>query len=93
MARTFGERFVDEFQRAGGSTDAWAPDAVKALKNADRRRFISALSRVSSESAKTLVIAAHTAEPETLARTAATQQRSHAAHSDPWLEMMGFRLP
>ena len=53
MARTFGERFVDEFRRAGGSTAAWAPEAVEALKNADRRTFIAALNRVSSASAKT----------------------------------------
>ena len=71
MARTFGERFLDEFQRAGGSTSGWSPRAVEAMKQANRRTFVDALSRVSSESAKTLTIAAHTAEPETLARRAA----------------------
>jgi hypothetical protein len=88
MARTFGERFVEEFRRAGGSTAAWAPAAVEALKNADRRTFIAALNKVSSAWAKTLVIAAHTAEPETLARRAVKQARADGAKNDAWLEMV-----
>ena len=90
MARTFGERFVEEFRRAGGSTAAWAPAAVEALKKADRRTFIAALSKVSSASAKTLVIAAHTAEPETLARRAVRQARAEAADNDALLAMVAF---
>ena len=82
MAQTFGERFVEEFRRAGGSTAAWAPPAVEALKSADRRGFIAALSKVSSASAKTLVIAAHTAEPETLERRAIKQARADEAKND-----------
>ena len=57
MARTFGERFVEEFRRAGGSTGTWPPDAIEVLKNADRRAFIAALGKVSSASAKTLAVA------------------------------------
>ena len=75
MPRSFGERFVEEFRLAGGSTRTWAPAALEALKKADRRAFISALSKVSSDSAKSLAIAAHTAEPETLARRAVTLAR------------------
>jgi hypothetical protein len=92
MARTFGERFVEEFRRAGGSTAAWAPAAVDAIKKADRRAFIASLNKVSSASAKTLVIAAHTAEPETLARRAVEQARAHAADNDPWPEMLAFMV-
>ena len=36
MAQTFGARFVEEFQRSGGSTASWSPAALKALRNADR---------------------------------------------------------
>jgi hypothetical protein len=92
MARTFGERFVDEFRRAGGATTAWPPNAMEALKSADRRGFIAALSKVSSASAKTLVIAAHTAEPETLARRAAKQARADEAKNDPWLAEVAVML-
>ncbi len=82
MARTFGERFLDEFRRPGGATTAWSPNAIEALKTSDRRGFIAALSKVSSASAKTLVIAAHTAEPETLARRAAKESRDDGADAD-----------
>ena len=78
MARTFGERFVEEFRRAGGSTGAWPAHAIEALRNADRRGFIDALRKVPSAPAKALAIAAHTAEPETLARRAATHARVEA---------------
>ena len=89
---TFGERFVEEFRRAGGSTAAWAPAAVEALKKADRRTFIAALNRVSSASAKTLAIAAHTAEPETLARRAVKQARADKAENDACLAMVAVML-
>ena len=92
MARTFGERFVEEFRRAGGSTATWAPAAVEALKKADRRTFIAALNKVSSASAKTLVIAAHTAEPETLARRAVKQARADEADNDALLAMVAVVL-
>ena len=88
MARSFGARFIDEFRRAGGSTAAWPPAATEALKNADRRAFIKALSKVSSASAKTLAIAAHTAEPETLARRAVTLARRKAADDNAWILML-----
>ena len=71
MERTFGERFLEEYLRAGGAADHWPPKAKAALKKSDRRSFIDALSRASADLAKTLIIAAHTAEPETLARRAA----------------------
>ena len=92
MARTFGERFVEEFRRAGGATAPWAPAAVEALKQADRRTFIAALNSVSSASAKTLVIAAHTAEPETLARRAVKQALADAADNDSWVEILAFMV-
>lgn len=92
MARTFGERFVDEFRRAGGATNAWPPNAIEALKTSDRRGFIAALSKVSSASAKTLAIAAHTAEPETLARRAVKQARADEAANDMWLAMLAVML-
>ena len=88
MARSFGVRFIEEFRRAGGSTDKWPSDAITALASADRRRFIDVLSKVSSASAKTLVIAAHTAEPETLARRAVTLTAREAADDDSWLLML-----
>jgi hypothetical protein len=92
MARTFGERFVDEFRRAGGATSAWPRNAIEALKTSDRRSFIAALSKVSSASAKTLVIAAHTAEPETLARRAAKLARADEAENVTWLAMVAVML-
>lgn len=88
MARSFGERFVEEFRRAGGSTAAWAPAALESLKKADRHAFISALSKVSSDAAKSLAIAAHTAEPETLARRAVALARRRQAADDDWLIML-----
>lgn len=68
--RTYGWRFIEEFQRAGGSTSAWPPAALDALRKADRRTFIDALGRVAGPVAKSLLVAAHTAEPEALARRA-----------------------
>jgi len=88
MARTIGVRFLEEFQRVGGSISDWTPQAVEALKNADRRAFSDALGKVSSESAKILTIAAHTAEPETLARRAAALARKDNAADDLWLLML-----
>jgi hypothetical protein len=93
MARTFGARFVEEFQRSGGSTAAWPPAALEALKKADRRRFIEALGKISSASAKTLVIAAHTAEPETLGRRAAAQALSDATADNVWPLLMMILSP
>jgi hypothetical protein len=84
MARTFGARFVEEFQRSGGSTAAWPPAGVEALKNADRRTFIDALGKISSASAKALAIAAHTAEPEVLGRRAAAQMQADASRDSLW---------
>jgi hypothetical protein len=93
MARTFGERFVEEFRRGGGSTGAWPADAIDALKNADRRAFIAALRKVSSASAKTLAVAAHTAEPETLARRAAKEWRDDGANAEMWLVLLAIMAP
>ena len=86
---------MDEFRRAGGATTASPPNAIEALKTADRRGFIAALIRVSSASAKTLVtlvIAAHPAEPETLARRAVKQARADEAENDTWLAMLAVML-
>ena len=62
MARTFGERFVEEFERAGGTTAGWDAARRATLLRADRRAFIAAMERVNSGWAKELLIAAHTAE-------------------------------
>ena len=86
MARSFGERFIEEYRRAGGSTDNWPADAEIALKRAARKAFITAFERVSSEFGKTLVIAAHTAEPETLARRVAIA-RSVGDDDGSWMAL------
>jgi hypothetical protein len=91
MAQTFGARFVEEFQRSGGSTAS--PAALKALRNADRRTFIEAIGKVSSPSAKALAIAAHTAEPETLGRRAATQEQVDASRDNLWPLLLAGLLP
>jgi hypothetical protein len=46
----------------------WPEQAVARLDQADRRQFIDALMKASSSAASKLAIAAHTAEPETLAK-------------------------
>ena len=66
--RTFGDRFLTEFRRLGGSTRDWPEQAVTLLDRADRHQFIEALTKASSSAASKLAIAAHTAEPETLAK-------------------------
>jgi hypothetical protein len=93
MAQIFGARFVEEFQRSGGSTASWSPAALKALRNADRRTFIEALGKVSSPSAKALAIAAHTAEPEALGRRAATQGQVDASRDNLWPWLLAGLLP
>ena len=65
---TFGNRFLTEFRRLGGSTQDWPEHAVTVLNQADGRQFIDALTKASSSAASKLAIAAHTAEPETLAK-------------------------
>jgi hypothetical protein len=68
--QTFGNRFLAEFRRLGGSTSGWPATAVTRLKEADRRHFIDALRKASPRTAAQLVITAHTAEPEKLAKRA-----------------------
>ena len=65
---TFGYRFLTEFRRLGGSTRDWPEHAVTVLNQADRRQFIDALMKASSSAASKLAIAAHTNDPETLAK-------------------------
>ena len=67
---TFGNRFLTEFRRLAGSTRDWPEHAVTVLNQANRRQFIEALMKASSSAASKLAIAAHTAEPETLAKRA-----------------------
>lgn len=76
---TFGARFLAEFRRLGGSTDDWPPRAVEAIERADRRAFAATLGRLPRPTGSALIVAAHTAEPETLARRLADQQREDAA--------------
>jgi hypothetical protein len=68
--RTFGTRFLAEFRRLGGSTNAWPHEAVAALAAADRSTFISLLESRRSKIDRELRVAAHTAEPEVLAQRA-----------------------
>ena len=68
--QTFGNRFLREFRRLNGSTRNWPDRVVTLLNQADRRRFIDALEKASSTMAKQLAVAAHTAEPEKLAKRA-----------------------
>ena len=77
--QTFGNRFLTEFHRLGGSTRNWPEQAVARLDKADRRQFIDALAKASSTAASQLVIAAHTAEPETLAKRAIELTNSDGA--------------
>jgi hypothetical protein len=67
---TFGTRFLAEFRRLGGSTEAWPPQAVAALAAADRGKFISLVDSRRSKISRDLTVAAHTAEPEALAKRA-----------------------
>jgi hypothetical protein len=87
--QTFGNRFLTEFHRLGGSTVTWPEAAVALVNQAGRRQFIDALSRASSSTAKALVIAAHTAEPEKLAKRAVALNRSsHGAGAELLLIMV-----
>jgi hypothetical protein len=80
--QTFGNRFLTEFRRLNGSTRNWPDRAVTLLDRADRRRFIDALEKASSTTAKRLVIAAHTAEPEKLAKRAVELNTSKAGQAE-----------
>jgi hypothetical protein len=53
---------------AGELTRDWPEQAFPRLDQAHRRQFIDALTKASSSAASKLAIAAHTAEPETLAK-------------------------
>ena len=64
----FGNRFLTEFGRLSGSTRDWLEGGGEHLDLVDRREFIDALTKASSTAASQLLIAAHTAEPETLAK-------------------------
>jgi hypothetical protein len=75
-AQTFGNRFLTEFRRLGGTTQNWPQHALTLLDEADRRRFIDALRSASPGTAKQLTIAAHTAEPERLAKEAVDLMRA-----------------
>jgi hypothetical protein len=68
--QTFGARFLEEFRRLGGSTKAWPEGAVERFAAADRRQLIALLETRRSQVSSELLIAAHTAEPEALARRA-----------------------
>ena len=67
---TFGTRFLAEFRRLGGSTEAWPPQAVAALAAAHRGKFISLVDSRRSKISRDLTVAAHPAEPEALAKRA-----------------------
>lgn len=67
---TFGTRFLAEFRRLGGSTEEWPSTAVAALAAADRRKFIFLMESQRSKISSELRVAAHTADPEALAKRA-----------------------
>jgi hypothetical protein len=79
---TFGKRFLMEFRRLGGTTQNWPDRAVTLLEHADRRQFIDALKTGSSKTAAALGIAAHTDEPERLARRAVEFEKQKNASAD-----------
>lgn len=66
--RTFGARFLDEFRRVGGSTEGWPESTLAAVAAADRRAFITALDGRGAQLDREMLVAAHTAEPEALAK-------------------------
>lgn len=80
--QTFGNRFLIEFRRLKGSTKNWPDGAVTLLDQADRRRFIDALEKASSTTAKQLAVAAHTAEPEQLAKRAVELNTSKTGEAE-----------
>jgi hypothetical protein len=77
--QTFGNRFLAEFRRLGGSTRDWPAQALVLLDRADRRQFIDALTKASSTVASQLAIAAHTADPERIAKRAIELTKSDGA--------------
>ena len=79
---TFGSRFLTEFRRLNGSTKNWPDRVVTLLNQADRRRFIDALEKGSATMAKRLVVAAHTAEPEQLAKRAVELNTSKTGEAE-----------
>jgi hypothetical protein len=81
--QTFGNRFLAEFRRLGGSTNNWPERALTVLNEADRRQFIDALRKASPRTAAQLVITAHTAEPEKLAKRAVELTKPKPADSGP----------
>jgi hypothetical protein len=85
-AETFGTRFLAEFRRLGGSTQSWPAPAVKAIEEADRRRFGALLAKPSTQIASDLRVAAHTAEPEMLARRAL--EHVHRTGGE-WMVLLG----
>jgi hypothetical protein len=84
--QTFGNRFLTEFRRLGGSTRSWPERAVALLNEADRRQFIDALRKASPATAAQLVITAHTAEPKKLAKRAVELTKPKPPDpSPPWI--------
>jgi hypothetical protein len=85
---TFGARFLTEFRRLGGSTEDWPPQAVAALAAADRRKFITLLESCRSKIGSELIVAAHTAEPETLAKRAFAHAPVQQADGGEFLSLL-----
>ena len=85
--QTFGKRFLAEFKRLGGATSDWPETAVTRLKEADRRQFIDALRDASPRTAVQLLVTAHTAEPENLAKRAVELTKPKPADPGP---ILGF---
>jgi hypothetical protein len=71
--QTFGARFLTEFRRLGGSTEGWPERTLAAVAAADRRTFIAALQGRRSLLDAEMLVAAHTAEPEAVAKRAAAR--------------------
>ena len=66
--QAFGARFLTEFHRLGGSTQSWPESTLAAVAAADRRTFVAALEGRRSQLDREMLVAAHTAEPEALAK-------------------------
>jgi hypothetical protein len=80
--QTFGARFLTEFRHLGGSTEGWPETSIAALNDTDRRRFVALLEGRRSQLSAELLVAAHTAEPEALAKRGLARAADKKGQSD-----------
>jgi ABC-type branched-subunit amino acid transport system substrate-binding protein len=78
--RTFGQRFLDEYKRLGGSLTAWSYAEIQALKAADREGLARTLKEAQPLISYAALQRIRTVEtPEQLARDVRQQQQVEAA--------------